>query len=114
LNQYLRKILNEIQDIVINSPSADVSPYILNLSCIGYKPEVLVHDLESQGCFVSTKSACSSKKNDISRTLKAMGIDEKIAGSALRISFSHLTTKEDIDEFIETLKISLQRVKKQR
>ena len=43
-----------------------------------------------------------------------MGIDEKIAGSALRISFSHLTTKEDIDEFIETLKISLQRVKKQR
>lgn len=114
LNQYLRKILNEIQDIVINSPSADVSPYILNLSCVGYKPEVLVHDLESQGCFVSTKSACSSKKNDISRTLKAMGIDEKIAGSALRISFSHLTTKEDIDEFIETLKISLQRVKKQR
>ncbi len=114
LNEYLRNYLNSRNDIVINTPTEDVSPYILNFSPVGYKPEVLVHDLETMDCYVSTKSACSSKKNDISRTLQAMHIDERIAGSALRISFSHLTTKDEIDTFIEALSLSLKRVKKQR
>jgi cysteine desulfurase len=65
-------------------------------------------------CYVSTKSACSSKKTDISSTLKAMNVDPKIGGSALRISFSHLTTKDEIDTFIIALTKSLNRVKKQR
>lgn len=114
LNQYLRAYLKTRDDIVINSPEYNVSPYILNFSPVGYKPEVLVHDLETMDCFISTKSACSSKKNDISRTLQAMNIDPRIAGSALRISFSHFTTKEEIDDFIEALSISLDRIKKQR
>lgn len=114
LNQYLRAYLKSRGDIVINTPDYNVSPYILNFSPVGYKPEVLVHDLESMDCFISTKSTCSSKKNDISRTLQAMGIDQSIAKSALRISFSHLTTKEEVDDFIEALSISLDRIKKQR
>ena len=114
LNEYLRKYLESRDDIVINTPKDHTSPYILNFSPLGYKPEVLVHDLESMGCFISTKSTCSSKKNDISRTLKAMNIDPYIAGSALRISFSHMTTKDEIDEFIQALSISLERIKKQR
>lgn len=114
LNNYLRAYLESRNDVVINTPKEDTTPYILNFSPLGYKPEVLVHDLESMGCFISTKSTCSSKKNDISRTLSAMGIDPYIAGSALRVSFSHITTKEDIDGFIKALSISLNRIKKQR
>ena len=114
LNHYLREYLETRNDIVINTPRENTSPYILNFSPLGYKPEVLVHDLESMGCFISTKSTCSSKKNDISRTLKAMNIDPYIAGSALRISFSPMTTKEEVDKFIQALSISLERIKKQR
>jgi cysteine desulfurase len=114
LNQYLRGYLNTLDDIVINTPVEHSSPYILNFSAVGYKPEVLVHDLETMDCYVSTKSACSSKKTDISSTLKAMNVDPKIGGSALRISFSHLTTKDEIDTFIIALTKSLNRVKKQR
>lgn len=114
LNIYLRNYLNSRDDIVINTPQDNASPYILNFSPLGYKPEVLVHDLESMGCYISTKSTCSSKKNDISRTLVAMNIDPYIAQSALRISFSHITTKEDVDSFIKALSISLDRIKKQR
>ena len=84
LNHYIREQLTQIPDIVINTPSEHVSPYILNFSCVGYKPEVILHALEMYECYVSTKSTCSSHKSDISRTLQAMGIREDIAKSAIR------------------------------
>lgn len=114
LNQYVREQLSQMKDVVINTPAQHASPYILNFSCVGYKPEVLLHALEMNECYVSTKSTCSSHKNDISRTLQAMGIDENIAKSAIRISFSHHTTKDEIDEFLFYLKQVLQTIKKQR
>lgn len=113
LNDYLREELKKMDQIVINSPE-DASPFILNISCPHYKPEVLVHDLEAKGIYLSTKSACSSKKVDISHTLAAMHLDPVISSSALRLSFSHLTTKQELDTFLKELKETLQRIKKQR
>lgn len=114
LNHYIREQLTQIPDIVINTPSEHVSPYILNFSCVGYKPEVILHALEMYECYVSTKSTCSSHKSDISRTLQAMGIREDIAKSAIRISFSHHTTQDELDEFLFYLKKTLKTIKKQR
>lgn len=114
LNQFVRKELSKEQDIVINTPEKDSSPYILNFSCVGYKPEVLLHALEKEECYVSTKSTCSSHKNDVSKTLKAMHLSDDIAKSAIRISFSHLTTKAEVEEFLYHLHHILKTIKKQR
>ena len=111
LNQQLRDYFNTINRCVINSPE-NSSPYILNVSLLDYKPEVITHALEAKGIYISTKSACSTKKVSMARTLEAMGVDEEIGNSALRISFSHLTTKEDIDYFIKSLNEVLKTVKK--
>ncbi|MCD8028465.1 MAG: cysteine desulfurase [Erysipelotrichaceae bacterium] len=114
LNTYVRNELKDMDDIVINTPYQQSSPYILNFSCVGYKPEVILHALEEKDIYVSTKSTCSSHKNDISRTLKAMGVDEAIGQSAIRISFSSMTTQDEVETFIKTLKEILKKVKKQR
>lgn len=114
LNQYIREELSKEKDIVVNTPREHVSPYILNFSCVGYKPEVILHALEAHECYVSTKSTCSSHKNDVSRTLAAMDLPIEVAKSAIRISFSHLTTKEEIDEFLYHLSSILKTIKKQR
>lgn len=114
LNQYVRKELQKEPDIVINTPSEHFSPYILNFSCIGYKPEVLLHALEKEECYVSTKSTCSSHKDDVSKTLAAMHLSDEIAKSAIRISFSHMTTKKEVDEFLYHLHNILRTIKKQR
>ncbi|MCD7950888.1 MAG: cysteine desulfurase [Erysipelotrichaceae bacterium] len=114
LNSYVRNELNSIDDIIINTPITNSSPYILNFSCIGYKPEVILHALEEKDIYISTKSTCSSHKNDISRTLKAMGVDEEVGQSAMRISFSDMTTHEEVEIFIKELKQILKKVKKQR
>ncbi len=87
LNQYVRNELEKEDCVVINTPKEDVSPYILNFSCVGYKPEVILHALEAKECYVSTKSTCSSHKNDVSRTLSAMKLSQNVAQSAIRISF---------------------------
>ena len=114
LNQYVRKELAKEEDIVINTPVENSSPYILNFSCVHYKPEVILHALESKECYVSTKSTCSSHKNDVSRTLAAMNLPLEISQSAIRISFSHLTKQAEIDEFLYHLSSTLKTIKKQR
>ena len=69
---------------------------------------------QAHECYVSTKSTCSSRKNDVSRTLGAMGVPIEIAQSAIRISFSHHTKQEEIDEFLYHLSSTLKTIKKQR
>lgn len=113
LNQRLRAYFETLPDCVINT-SIDGSPYILNVSMINYKPEVLTHALEEYGIYISTRSACSTKKLDMSRTLKMMGVSQEVGMSALRISLSHLVNDKDIDTFIAAFNEILRKVKQQR
>ncbi len=99
---FKRKLLSAIDDVVINSPDNSLC-YVLNLSFPGVKSEVLLHVLESKGIYVSTGSACNSKKNKYSYVLKAMGLKDNIIDSALRFSFSAFTTAEELDYVAEVL-----------
>lgn len=114
LNDYLRDGLLRINGIVINSKKEICLPHVINFSCIGYKPEVILHDLEAKEIYVSTKSACSSKSEDMSEVMKALNIDPRVATSAIRVSISYNTTYEDIDKFIFELQKTLNDIKKQR
>lgn len=105
--------LNSLDDVVINTGGL-ASNHIINFSCVGYKPEVILHALEEKDILISTRSACSSHTSDVSRVMKQLHIDEDIAKSALRISISDLTKKEEIDKFIYCLKEILLEIKKQR
>lgn len=114
INRYARTCLKQIPGIVINSDESCCISTILNFSCPGYKPEVVLHDLETKQIYLSTRSACSSKTSNVSRIMAQLHLDEAIASSALRISFSEHTTKEDIDQFCYYLQESLTKLKKQR
>lgn len=114
INSYARKCLNQIDGVVINSDETCCISSILNFSCPGYKPEVILHDLESEGIYLSTRSACSSKSENISRIMAQLNLDKEIASSALRISFGEHITSEDIDKFCYYLQESLRKLKKQR
>lgn len=85
-----------IEDVVINSPENSVCS-ILNVSFPGVKSEVLLHVLESKGIYVSTGSACNSRKKKFSYVLTEMGLSDKIADSAVRFSLSAFNTEEEID-----------------
>lgn len=103
LNLKLRNgLAEEISDIRFNSPENGV-PYILNVSFLGTKGEVLLHKLEQEGIYVSTGSACSSGRNGKagSHVLKAMGLSKEEIEGAIRFSFGAFNTEEEIDYVID-------------
>lgn len=75
------------------------APHILCFAIAGVRGETIVHAFEDQGVFISTTSACSSKKGQVSSTLHAMQIDDKIATSAVRISLDENNTMAQADKF---------------
>ncbi len=104
LNTQCREMLKDFDNIEINSPNSAL-PFILNFSFMGYRSEILLHHLESFGICVSSGSACSKGKK--SAVLGSMGLSAGRIDSALRISFSRYTTKDDITALCEGLKSAL-------
>lgn len=100
LNAYAKEKLTALDGVYINSPE-DALPYILNISVTGYRSEILLHFLEAAGIYVSSGSACS--KGMQSGVLGAMGLPNSRTDSALRISMSRDTTRQDIDALAEGL-----------
>lgn len=92
----------ELPFLQINSP-ADGVPYILNVSCLGYLGENVLHYLEEKEIYVSQGSACSSKKARSSSTLARMGYNEPTVMGALRISFGIENTVAEVDALMDAL-----------
>ena len=101
LNRLLKEELSKNSNIYINSNDCCI-PHILNISINNIKPEVMLHALEEDDIYISTKTACS-KDSDDSMSLKALGYNHDIAGYAIRISLSYKTTQEEIHKFVEIL-----------
>lgn len=98
----MEKISESIEDIRINSQGIS-SPFIYNISFADARGEVILHMLEQEEIYISTSSACSSKKKGKNPILEAIGLNENLAEGTIRICFSHLTTEEEINTFVEAL-----------
>ncbi len=116
LKAYFIEELKSIDNILINSPLQDeFLPHILSVSFPGVRGEVLIHALEEKEIYVSTGSACASKKLSHSVILPEIGLSIKEAEGTVRFSFNEDNTKEEVDYVIENLKnvlIFLRRLKK--
>ncbi len=98
LRDYAAEKLSALNDVYINSSSESL-PYVLNISVLGYRSEVMLRFLSGKGVFVSSGSACSKGKR--SYVLSSMGVSPARIDSALRISFSRFSEKSDIDALVE-------------
>ena len=103
LKSQLEQCFSEMECAVINSPQNSIYT-ILNVSFVGVRSEVLLHVLESNGIYVSSGSACNSKKESVSYVLSAMNFSKERTDSAIRFSFSHFNTKEEMDYVCDVVK----------
>ena len=92
--------LSEYEDVRIFSPE-DGAGHILCFAMKGVRGEVMVHAFESQDIFISTTSACSSRKKGTPYTLGSMGVPLSWSQCAVRISLSGENTQAEADAFIE-------------
>ena len=102
LRSQLWKELTTKPEIRIFSPE-DGESHVLCFAIKGVRGEVVVHAFENHGIYISTTSACSSKKGDSSSTLYAMDVPTEWATGAVRVSFSNDNTKEEVEQFIDVL-----------
>ena len=102
-SRFIEEFTKRIDNIKINGEENNFG-YILNVSFLGIKAEILLHSLEAKGIFVSTGSACSSNKPMPSHVLSAMGCTAEEIKGAVRFSFSHYNTDEEIEIAINAIK----------
>ncbi len=73
-----------------------------NTCCLavpGWRGETQVMQMDLEGFAISAGSACSSGKVRPSRVLRAMGHDERVASSAIRVSLGPATTEDEVLAF---------------
>ncbi|MBU5677641.1 cysteine desulfurase [Alkaliphilus sp. MSJ-5] len=113
-NYFIDTFKSQVEGIHITSEKNDnFAPHIINVCFPGVRSEIMLHSLEQDGIYVSSGSACSSKRKGYSHVLEAINMKDDLIDSALRFSLSYITTKSEIDYAIEKTKehfINLKRI----
>ncbi|HEY8416207.1 MAG TPA: cysteine desulfurase family protein [Thermaerobacter sp.] len=106
------RVRSEVPGVAVNGPDpAQGAPHIVNLSVPGARGEVLVHALAQRGVYVSTGSACTSRRTAPSHVLQALHLPPERLESALRVSLSRETTEDDVERFVAALREAAEEVR---
>ena len=89
---------------------ADKTERLVNTSCFtmaSVEGETMLMMLDKAGIAIASGSACSSHDNAPSKTLTEMGLDKSRVRRALRVSLGKNNTENEVDTFLDTLKMKL-------
>lgn len=111
LRDYLIDELLKIENIKLNGPKTRLCNNI-NVSFNNIEGEAIGGYLENEGIYTSTGSACMSNTLKTSHVLKALGLTPLQSNSSLRISISKYTTKEELNYFLEKIKMIVIKLRK--
>jgi cysteine desulfurase len=101
---FIEQIEKEIPNVKLNGPRKKRLHNNVNFSFKNVEGESILMHLNEEKIYVSTGSACSSKKLEISHVLKAIGVDHLWAHGSIRFSLGKDTTKKDLDHVVKKLK----------
>ena len=105
LNARLWAGLEPIPGLRRNGSAARSFPGILNVSAAGIEGESLMLALEP--LCVASGSACNSQSGEPSFVLKALGLSDREAQSAIRFSLGRDTTTADVDVAVATYRAAI-------
>jgi cysteine desulfurase len=94
-------LIAAIPDIQINGHPIKRLPNTVNISFKGVEAVSILNN--TQDVAASASSACESGTSGSNYVLRAMGVDEDSAASAVRFSIGRFTTEQEIDYAIERI-----------
>lgn len=100
----ITRILKEIPFVRLNGHRYKRLPGNMSFCFQFVEGEAVQVMLDMRGIFVSTGSACSTGQSEPSHVLLAMGLNEELANSVVRMTISKHTTKRDIEITINAIK----------
>jgi len=95
------RLLDAVPDLAIIGRGQKRLPNVTCFAVPGWKGETQVMQMDLAGFAVSAGSACSSGKVRPSKVLRAMGLDDVTASSALRVSIGPDTEEGDLMRFAD-------------
>lgn len=96
-------VRTKIPNMCVNGDLKNRLPGIVNISFDNISGESLMHLLDLKGICVSTSSACMSGKDESSHVLMALGLSEKQAKSAIRISYGRYNTSQEVESIVNAV-----------
>ena len=112
MKQAILEELEKHKKVYVFSKMTDFAPNILTFGIRGVRGEVVVHAFEQHDIYISTTSACSSKKNAAAGTLVAMNVPSKLATSAVRISLDSTNNMAEVEQFLTVFRQIYQELEK--
>ena len=110
LRLYLQNKLTEtIPHTIVNGNLESRLPGTLNVSFAYVEGESLLMGLKDIA--VSSGSACTSASLEPSYVLRAMGLDDELAHSSLRITVGRFTTEAELDYVTERIRTTVERLR---
>lgn len=94
-DRFISAIRRELSDVFLNGDEKQRIPGNLNLSFAYVEGEGLM--MGTKELAVSSGSACTSASLEPSYVLRALGVEEELAHTSLRIGMGRFTTEEEID-----------------
>jgi cysteine desulfurase len=102
LQERMLKGLNaKLTDIIVNGDLEHRIPGNLNISFAYVEGESLMMGIK--GLSVSSGSACTSASLEPSYVLRALGVEEDMAHTSLRIGLGRFTTEQEVDTAVDEL-----------
>ena len=104
--------------VILNTPPdpAHRAPHVVNVAVPPQNDtpvdgEMLILNLDMEGVLASSGSACTSGTLTPSHVLSAIGLDDATAAAAVRFSLGRSTTAADIDQAVDALAATLDRLR---
>ena len=94
-DKFLSAMRNEVTHIVLNGDEKQRYVGNLNISFECVEGESMIMALKDIA--VSSGSACTSASLEPSYVLRAIGVQEDMAHTSLRVGFGRFTTEEEVD-----------------
>jgi cysteine desulfurase len=100
-DRLLKGLQSKLTDIVVNGDLDHRIPGNLNISFAYVEGESLMMGIK--GLSVSSGSACTSASLEPSYVLRALGVEEEMAHTSLRIGLGRFTTEQEVDTAVDEL-----------
>lgn len=108
-DRFYKAIMAELPEVYLNGDHEHRIPGNLNLSFAYVEGEGLMMGIKDLA--LSSGSACTSASLEPSYVLRALGVDEELAHTSLRIGLGRFTTEEEVDFAAERIIAEVKRLR---
>ena len=107
----LEDALVELSDTFVVGDRANRTPNTILISIRGVEGESMLWDLNNDLIGAATGSACASEALEANTVMLAIGADNELAHTGIRLSLSRFTTDEEVDYTINHFKNAVARLR---